>query len=61
MVVCIDRPSEELRRDPRMAAALDGLSADEVLETAAGMRGLLVRAYQMLGLSTNTQVLKRQA
>ncbi len=61
MVVCVDRPAEELRRDPRLAAALDGLSADETLETAGGMRGLLVRAYRLLGLSTSTQALKRQA
>jgi hypothetical protein len=61
VVAYCDHPFEILRLDPAVAARMDAVGADEWLCTASGTRKLMIRIYEILGLMTNTQVLRRQA
>lgn len=59
MVVYSAHTREAIRQHPNLEARLEELGADEFLSKSAGMRSILVRVYGMLGLDTNTRVLRR--
>ena len=59
MVVYSAHTREAIQQHPNLEARLEELGADEFLSKSAGMRSLLVRVYGMLGLDTNTRVLRR--
>jgi CheY-like chemotaxis protein len=59
MVVYSAHTREAIQQHPNLEARLEELGADEFLSKSAGMRSLIVRVYQILGLDTNTKSLRR--
>ncbi len=59
MVVYSAHTREAIRQNPNLEARLEDLGADEFLSKSAGMRSLIVKCYAMLGLDTNTRILRR--
>ncbi len=59
MVVYSAHTREAIRQHPNLEARLAELGADEFLSKSGGMRALIVKCYQMLGLDTNTRILRR--
>lgn len=50
---------EVIRQQPNLEARLSDLGADGFLSKSAGMRALIVKCYEILGLDTNTRILGR--
>lgn len=60
MVVYSAHTRDAIKAHPNLQARLEELGADEFLSKSAGMRALIIRVYELLGLDTNTKVLRRQ-
>ena len=51
---------EAIRQHPNLEARLTELGADEFLSKSAGMRALIAKVYELLGLeATNTRIMRR--
>lgn len=61
VLVTTNHPREVVRTFPLMESRLAALGADDYVRKSAGMRDVIVRLYQMLGLETTTQPLRRHA
>jgi CheY-like chemotaxis protein len=59
MVIYSAHTREAIKQNPNLEARLNELGADEFLSKSAGMRALIVRVYELLGLDTQTKVIKR--
>jgi CheY-like chemotaxis protein len=60
MVVYSAHTRDAIRQNPNLEARLNELGADEFLSKSAGMRALIVKVYEILGLDTQTRVLRKQ-
>ncbi len=60
MVVYSAHTREAIRQNPNLEARLNELGSDEFLSKSAGMRALIIKVYELLGLDTQTRIIKRQ-
>jgi CheY-like chemotaxis protein len=60
MVVYSAHTRDAIRQNPTLEQRLEQLGADEFLSKSAGMRPLIVKVYELLGLDTQTKIIKRQ-
>ncbi len=60
LVVYSFRSRDELQHDPAAMEVLNALFPDEFVSRAEGLRWLTIKCFVLLGLDTNTQVLRRQ-
>jgi CheY-like chemotaxis protein len=60
MVVYSAHTREAIKQNPSLESRLAQLGADEFLSKSGGMRALIVKCYELLGLDTNTKILRRQ-
>ncbi len=60
VVVYSAHTREAIKQQPNLEARLMELGAEEFLSKSAGMRALIVKCYELLGLDTNTKVLRKQ-
>jgi CheY-like chemotaxis protein len=60
MVIYSAHTREAIRQHPNLEARLTELGADEFLSKSAGMRALIAKVYELLGLEVaNTRIVKR--
>jgi CheY-like chemotaxis protein len=60
MVIYSAHTREAIRQHPNLEARLTELGADEFLSKSAGMRALIAKVYELLGLeAANTRIMKR--
>jgi len=60
MVIYSAHTREAIRQHPNLEARLTELGADEFLSKSAGMRALISKVYELLGLeAANTRIVKR--
>ncbi len=60
MIVYSAHTRDAIQQNPNLEARLRELEADEFLSKSGGMRPLIVKCCELLGLDTNTKVLRRQ-
>ena len=59
MVVYSAHTREAIKQHPNLEARLLELGADEFLSKSAGMRTLILKVFELLGLETTTKVMRR--
>jgi CheY-like chemotaxis protein len=59
MVVYSAHTRDAIRQHPNLEARLQTLGADEFLSKSAGMRALLARVYELLGLESTTKIRRK--
>ena len=59
MVVYSAHTREAIKQHPNLEARLLELGADEFLSKSAGMRALIAKVFELLGLETNTKIARR--
>ena len=60
MVIYSAHTREAIRQHPNLEARLTELGADEFLSKSAGMRALIAKVYELLGLeATNTRIARK--
>jgi hypothetical protein len=60
MVVYSAHTRDAIRQHPNLESRLTELGADEFLSKSAGMRALITKVYELLGLEAgNTRVMRR--
>jgi CheY-like chemotaxis protein len=60
MVVYSAHTREAIRQHPNLEARLNELGADEFMSKSGGMRALIVKVYELLGLETVTKIIRKQ-
>src|SRR5258706_11805715 len=59
MVVYSAHTREAIKQHPNLEARLLELGADEFLSKSAGMRALIAKVFELLGLDAGTKIIKR--
>jgi CheY-like chemotaxis protein len=59
MVVYSAHTREAIKQHPNLEARLMELGADEFLSKSAGMRALIAKVFELLGLDAGTKIIKR--
>jgi len=59
MVVYSAHTRDAIRHNPNLESRLEALGAGEFLSKSAGMRALIAKVYELLGLDSQTKVRKR--
>ena len=59
MVVYSAHTREAIKQHPNLEARLLELGADEFLSKSAGMRALIAKVFELLGLDTGTKIIKK--
>ena len=59
MVVYSAHTREAIKQHPNLEARLLELGADEFLSKSAGMRALIAKVFELLGLEANTKIARR--
>ncbi len=59
VVVYSAHTREAIRQNPNLEERLRELGADEFISKSGGMRPLIVKCYEMLGLDTKTRIFRR--
>jgi CheY-like chemotaxis protein len=60
MVVYSAHTQDAIKQNPTLENRLRALGADEFLSKSAGMRTLVVKVYELLGLDGNTKILQKR-
>jgi CheY-like chemotaxis protein len=60
MVVYSAHTRDAIKQNPNLENRLKELGADEFLSKSAGMRTLIVKVYELLGLDGNTRILQKR-
>ena len=60
MVVYSAHTRDAIRQEPNLENRLEKLGADEFLSKSDGMRAVIQKCYEVLGMDTNAKVLRRQ-
>jgi CheY-like chemotaxis protein len=59
MVVYSAHTREAIKQHPNLESRLMELGADEFLSKSAGMRALILKVFELLGLETTTKIMRR--
>lgn len=59
VVVYSAHTREAIAQTPDLEARLKSLGADEFMSKAAGLRALVIKVYSILGIQTNTKVVRK--
>ncbi len=59
MIVYSAHTREAIKENPNLEQRLNKLGAEEFLSKSGGMRHLIIRVYEYLGLDSRTKILRK--
>ena len=60
MLVYSAHTRDAIRQNPNLEQKLQSMGANDFVSKSGGMRPLIVRVYELLGLDTQTRIIKRR-